>query len=295
MWPAAKTGFLALTPLLEGYTNFMYLDTKGLVTTGIGNLIDVGGAPGGAVSPFEMQWRRRSDNGLASREEIQAEWDMVKSHQEMAPLGGFAGNRKLAEIGSPTQLYLDDAAMQHVIDVAVPKFEGPQRARFANWDAWPSDAQVGTMLIAWAYGPGFSNQSTGFKSQGIVDALKANAFATAASFLPSTQLSGDRNAAIMTLFGNADVAQVNQLAPELLYYPKNLVRGDDPTGGGGPITKGRKPAPYTPPTPGNATPYVPPTPGNVPQGPQSTSALAPTLAALTVMGTATWWFLRRKV
>jgi len=60
MKPAAKEGFLALTTNLEGYTSFMYLDVKGLVTTGIGNLIDSGGKPGGAFSPFRMKWRRNS-------------------------------------------------------------------------------------------------------------------------------------------------------------------------------------------------------------------------------------------
>ena len=40
MWDSVKQGFRAFTLPLEGEIAWMYLDTLGLVTVGLGNLID---------------------------------------------------------------------------------------------------------------------------------------------------------------------------------------------------------------------------------------------------------------
>lgn len=229
MKPAAQEGFIALTTNLEGYTPFMYLDIKGYVTTGIGNLIEnlSTHTPGGAYSPFKMKWRRKSDNEYATHEEIQAEWDQIKARQEHKLKGGFFYKQFAT-------LYLDDEAIAEIVDNVAKQFEGTLRSRFANWDSFPADAQVATMLVAWAYGPGFgSGQGLGV----LVHALNNSAFATAASVFPKSALTVDRNAAVKLLYQNADVVVVNRLDTDLLYYPKDLVRGDDPTGGGGPIPK----------------------------------------------------------
>jgi len=231
MWPAAQQGFLTLTTNLEGYTPFMYLDIKGYVTTGIGNLIEntANGTPGGAYSPFNMKWRRNSDNQLASHDEIAAEWEQIKARQDDKLKGGFYFKQF-------TTLHLDDAAIQDIVANVAAQFENTLKGRFADWANWPADAQCATMLVAWAYGPGFSDTSKGFRGQ-IVTALKNDAFATAASCFPSSQLATNRNNACQLLYQNADVVEVNSLDPSLLYYPKNLAKGDDPSGGGGPIPK----------------------------------------------------------
>src|SRR5437899_5269211 len=59
----------------EGRLNFMYLDIRRLVTTGIGNLID-------PLTPevINLTWRPKAEpDRSASEDEIRAEWDFVKS------------------------------------------------------------------------------------------------------------------------------------------------------------------------------------------------------------------------
>jgi hypothetical protein len=43
------------------------------------------------------------------------------------------------------------------------------------------------------------------------------------------------------------------------------------------------------------TPFTPPSPPSTPPAPPASSSFFATLATLTLMGTATWWLLRKKV
>src|SRR5690606_6058570 len=62
----------ALNSPLEGRVDCMYLDVKGLVTVGVGNLVD-------PVHLAERLPFRRPDGSLATREEIRAAWHTVKT------------------------------------------------------------------------------------------------------------------------------------------------------------------------------------------------------------------------
>ncbi len=57
----------------EGEINFMYLDVKGFVTIGIGNLIDP------VDKALTLPFRHKDRRTLVSKEEIKAEWLQVKS------------------------------------------------------------------------------------------------------------------------------------------------------------------------------------------------------------------------
>ena len=55
----------------EGVCNFMYLDTKGFITTGIGNLIEH------KPAAYALEWLRDSDDKVASQAEVDAEWEQI--------------------------------------------------------------------------------------------------------------------------------------------------------------------------------------------------------------------------
>lgn len=81
--PALKVNSERLMPL-EGVVKYMYLDIKGLVTIGVGNLID----PINAA--LNLPFRYKNKPGVtnagqsASRADIEAEWKLIKGKQELA-------------------------------------------------------------------------------------------------------------------------------------------------------------------------------------------------------------------
>jgi hypothetical protein len=76
----------------------MYLDIMGLVTTGLGNLIDTTGPPPlrqptdseRAAShdlARQLAWQT-SDGSLAAADQVDAEWDQIKARLDQAQFGG---------------------------------------------------------------------------------------------------------------------------------------------------------------------------------------------------------------
>jgi len=139
--PEARAAFLPFTIPLEGAVPFMYLDVKGLVTTGIGNLIDT---PADALS---LPWLN-ADGSPATRMQIAAEWSYVKSRQDMKLRGGMA-------YGAVTHLRLDAAGVDAVVGRTLDRMDHQLAARFPTYEDWPWQAQLATMSMAWACGPAF--------------------------------------------------------------------------------------------------------------------------------------------
>lgn len=134
------SAFPAFTKRFEGLTTWMYLDVKGLVTTGRGNLIDPVGLAVG------LPWAR---NGApADQSAIHAEWSKVKAMQAMANRGG-------GYFASVTSLRLSDQAVDDLTDTKAQQLYGQLQARF-GLAAWPEPAQLATLSMAWAMGAGFS-------------------------------------------------------------------------------------------------------------------------------------------
>lgn len=122
----------------------MYLDVKGLVTTGIGNLIDSVGAA------QALPWRHGANGPLASASEVADAWNNLKSHQELKLLGG--GNKAFQNLND---LRLDADGIKQVVLNKLDANEVILRTRFPGFDAWPADAQLGLLSMAWAMGPNF--------------------------------------------------------------------------------------------------------------------------------------------
>ena len=110
-----KDTFFDFTAQREGFTPFMYADTVNLVTTGVGNLIDLGprnafDISAKAMSPaMSLPWKLKGPGwtaknpivaGPASQDEIRESWIRTKLKEQETPgfnKGGGFMRRSLAE------------------------------------------------------------------------------------------------------------------------------------------------------------------------------------------------------
>lgn len=144
MKQAVIDNFYGWSKQFEGEVPWMYLDIKGLVTTGIGNLIDP------APTAIGLPWQEES-GALAGAARIRSVWNAVKSHKECATRG-----YRYARQFCPLQLS-SDAITQLVRGKLAANwaFMNKQYPKvFANSEQWPAKAQLATSGMAWAIGAG---------------------------------------------------------------------------------------------------------------------------------------------
>lgn len=138
---AAFPGFITR---FEGRLPFMYLDTKGLVTTGVGNLLD-------PMAPaLSLPWLHKNDGQPATRAEVVDDWNRVKGAQALRNLGG-------GHFAQLTKLYLADDAIDSLVRARLSLNEAVLRSAggFGGWDTYPAAAQLGILDMAWNMGPAF--------------------------------------------------------------------------------------------------------------------------------------------
>jgi GH24 family phage-related lysozyme (muramidase) len=218
----------ALQPFLARFEgnalDFMYADTRNLVTTGTGNLIDSGPRDSDVINPayarpaLALPWRHRGNGARASQPEIMDAWAKVKTRPDMGKRGGgtYAGY---------TDLYLDSDALDALFYQHAASDETYLHGRFPQFENWPADAQLGLLSMAWAMGPAFSFPN-------FQRAANAGDFSTAARESHSFNTAPARNEANAQLFENAaDVLRVGA-DPAVLYYP-GTVQSPGNLGGGG--------------------------------------------------------------
>lgn len=151
MHASVRTQFRAFNEPLEGVVKFMYLDIKGLVTVGVGNLID----PINAALDLPFRYKNKpgvkNPGQLASRADIEAEWKLIKGKPELAQ----KGHRACEPL---TSLELDNAAIDTLVNKRLTNNESflKRQKAFKDFDQWPADAQLGLLSMAWAMGPGFA-------------------------------------------------------------------------------------------------------------------------------------------
>lgn len=135
-WRQINTNF-------EGCVDYMYPDIKGLVTTGMGNLIDP------LPLALELPWHRR-DGSSCMMEEVEAEWRVMHGNDHLAKAGAKAAFAQ-------STLCLSDEALTGLIGKRL--FDDAEilqkNAAFSDFADWPADAQCGLLSMAWAMGPGF--------------------------------------------------------------------------------------------------------------------------------------------
>ena len=217
VYPSVRSYLPLFSQTFEGRVSHMYLDIKGLVTVGVGNLIDP------VELALALPFRFKNLPGTpADRAQIAAEWQALKSDRGLAEKGA----RACAPL---TGLELSDDAIDALIAQRAAEDEESlkRQPQFANFEAWPADAQLALLSMVWALGPG---GVAGFRK--LSAACQALDFHTAAA---ECEISEDgnagvvpRNAANRALFQNAaHVRAVEASGGPLhstLFYPKVLTR-----------------------------------------------------------------------
>jgi GH24 family phage-related lysozyme (muramidase) len=218
MYDSVRSSFNGFTKTFEGRVAWMYLDIKGLVTTGVGNLID----PVNAA--LALPFVHKSDNTPATKDEIKSEWTTIKDNPDLAKKG-----YKACE--SITNLRLTDPSIDSLVDSKLTQNESGLKKSFPDWDTWPADAQLGVLSMAWAMGSGFSAKWPTFTA-----AAKKGDWTTAAANckIDTTGNPGvaKRNDADVLLFKNAAAEVAKGLDKSKLYYP-NDANGASPSGQSG--------------------------------------------------------------
>lgn len=202
MHASVAAAFRQFSAPLEGVTNFMYLDTKGLVTTGIGNLID-------PISyAMNLPWKN-GDGSPASKQQIAAEWMAVKQRTDLKMKGGMIYR-------NITRLRLDDEGVDQLLMGKLQQNESFLVRRFPNFDRWPADAQLATHSMAWACGPAF-------RFPRLAAALLDEDFEMAAIECHMDERGNagliPRNAANKQLYLNAATVKAYGLPIEKLWFP----------------------------------------------------------------------------
>lgn len=195
-------------PGFEGNVPWMYLDVKGFVTVGVGNLIDPIGL---ALNlPFEFADQPGSQ---ASQGDITDAWNMVKSRTDLQFAGGGA-------FKGVTNLRLNQDAIRSLVDTKLVENERTLKNTFNDFDNFPADAQLGLLSMAWALGANFINNGKWPKFRA---ACLNQDWDTAATECHMSNAENPniepRNDADKILFSNAARVQELGLDPEVLNYP----------------------------------------------------------------------------
>lgn len=144
-YPAVYLAFQALIgkPLQEGTCLKMYLDKKGNVTVGKGNLID----PINRVLDPRLHWLH-ADGTSASEEDVRSQWQIVKGHRELC---GAAGQVFLVQPWN--ELHLSRTNVDNYVTARIVDFEQVLSRKVPTIFDMPADAQLALLRWAWANGP----------------------------------------------------------------------------------------------------------------------------------------------
>lgn len=141
MNPLVRVQFPAFTTQFEGRVCTMYVDVKGLVTIGVGCLIDT--ADGASRLPFV-----HPNGTVAEPSEIRAAWFNVKRNANPKQHWKYAVPFNLG-------LRLPESAVD---DLLLERLEVHDRAflkTFPDWESFPPEAQLAIHSMGWAMGCGF--------------------------------------------------------------------------------------------------------------------------------------------
>lgn len=134
----------------EGKVHWLYLDILGLVTTGVGNLVDP------VQSAIPLPWVM-PDGSPASANEIATQWRAIKARQDLAKLH-FSYAAKV------TTMRLTDDGIASLVRSKLLANEKVLRGYFPNFDLMPADAQLGILSMSWALGAGFPHTFGNFRA-----------------------------------------------------------------------------------------------------------------------------------
>lgn len=203
--------FPAFTRKFEGLVLHFYLDVKGLVTIGLGNLQDP------IVSPL-LDFRHKVTGELAEHQDVMAEWAHVKALQALREKGGAAFEEY-------TRFECTEESLDELVQGELLHFEAVLKSFFPDLEQWPADAQLGLLSMAWAMGPYFPRTWPHFRTA--CEAWQWEIVAQPHGSPASCQMREEgqnasfrmRNQANHVLFCNAAQVAARALSPEKLYWP----------------------------------------------------------------------------
>lgn len=143
MWPSIKPAWIPFNHDLEGVLTCLYADKIGLVSSGMGNLLDPMSAAIG------LPWRL-PDGSLATRGQVAAAWTAVKRDPRSAD-GGWKYAIKIP--ANNIRLMLGD--VEALVYSKLDTNDRGLTSRFSDWETRPADAQLAVHSMVWAMGPGF--------------------------------------------------------------------------------------------------------------------------------------------
>lgn len=214
MRPAVPEPFVSLTRSLEGPTNWMYLDVLGIVTTGYGNALFT------IASATALPWRR-PDGTYATRDEIVADWALVRSHTEIERDGGGA----YAKIA---RLRLDAQGVSDLVRGTLARCDGDMRRRYPDWETWPACAQMACLSLAWACGDNydFPKMDRALANRDFFEASRE--IEMTPKHNPGNNLTA-RNRANEILMRNAQRVEAFHLDPDTIDWTHDLAASDAET------------------------------------------------------------------
>jgi hypothetical protein len=206
-WPSVRTIWIDVVRRFEGWTTWMYEDRLGLMTTGMGNLIDTqppSSDPTGTA--LSLPWQ--VNGAPASAAQIAASWHAVRARPDLRTMSGYA-----YENIAGNDARLTDAGVEALITQKFDQNSDYLSKRFPNFGQWPADAQLAVHMMAWAMGPAFKYPKfEAATSQNPPD------FMTMAA---ESAIQGEavRSELIKLLLMNAASAQKAHADPSHLFYP----------------------------------------------------------------------------
>lgn len=206
MHVSVRKAFRDYSVPLEGCVSSMYVDIIGLVTCGIGCLID----PISLALP--LPWRHQATGELATRAEVSAAWNALKAQKDKFAKLHFKYAAALND------LRLDDAGVDQLMTQRLLANEKVLRVYFPQFDLFPADAQLAIFSMAWACGAGFpqtfGNFRTAANAQNWTSAIAACGIRTAGNpgIIP-------RNAANRLCLANAQSVVSQGLPLDTLFWP----------------------------------------------------------------------------
>jgi GH24 family phage-related lysozyme (muramidase) len=211
--------FVPWSSPLEDYLDYPYTDAQGLVTTGMGNMID-SVAPGqkmgvncghGTSTPCGQSTPTAAARALPWNGDIAADWARLKAAWPKV---------QSTACKSITSARLSTAAVQALIASAMRANETAILAFMPNFASIPADGQLAAHSMSWAMGTG---GLASYKS--LISAVNAGDYATAAAQSHMRGVGIDmRNLGNQLLWLNAAAAKSLGANPDHLYYLDGLTQ-----------------------------------------------------------------------
>lgn len=170
----------------EGCVPYMYLDTRGYVTVGVGHMMRDKNAAS------ELPFVHRDSGSKASADDIADEFETIKAR----PFGKSYSHRSFE---AHTKLILTDAEIDALLDRRIAEFEAGLKRDFEGYDDYPEAARLGLIDMAFNLG----NHGLVSKFPTFTEAARAKDWQTCAAECKRGGIGQRRNDETKKLFEEA--------------------------------------------------------------------------------------------